>query len=292
LAVILDRIWAGRWWVVIAVLASTAAFMATAALMTPVYRAAVVLAPAGSDRNGLGGLGSSLGELGGLAALAGVNIGAPESITEEALAVLRSRQFTEAFISDRKLMPKLFPKQWDAQSGKWQAGLRTEPTPAKANDRFNKTIRSVLQDKKTGLVTLQIDWTDRTEAADWANDLVSRLNAEMRARAIAQSEASLGYLQKEVEKTSLVEARDAVNRLMETQIKQRMFAEVNQEYAFRMIDRALPPDPDDVVRPRKVLMAAEGVFFGLALGVLVALFRTSSMTRAGGSERFDAGRKR
>jgi uncharacterized protein involved in exopolysaccharide biosynthesis len=274
------QIWAGRWWVAISVAVCTAAFITASLFMAPVYRAAVVLAPASADRSGLGGgLGSTLGQLGGIAALAGINIGSPESITEEALAVLRSRQFTEAFIADRKLMPKLFPKKWDARSGNWKVPANRAPTLAKANDLFGKKIRSIIQDKKTGLVTLQIDWTNREEAADWANDLVARLNSEMRARAIAQSEASVGYLEKELEKTSLVEAREAVNRLMESQIKQRMFAEVNQEFAFRMIDRAMAPDPDDIVRPRRVLMAVEGLLLGLALGAILVLARSSNVAR-------------
>ena len=155
-----------------------------------------------------------------------------------------------------------------------------EPSLAKGYERFYKKIRTIIRDKKTGLVTLQVDWTDRHEAADWANELVERLNAEMRARAAREAEASVGYLEKELEKTSIVEAREALNRIMETQIKQRMFADVNQEYVFRMIDRAMAPDPDDVVRPRRVLMAVEGLLLGLALGVLFALARVPGVAPA------------
>jgi uncharacterized protein involved in exopolysaccharide biosynthesis len=280
LGVMLRRIWARRWWVVAAVVVCTAAFVTASFVMAPVYRAAVVLAPA-NDRNGIGsGLDSKLGQLGGLAALAGLNLGGTEGMTEEALAVLRSRQFTEAFISDRMLMPKLFPKKWDARAGKWKVAPGREPSLAKGYERFDKNIRTIIQDKKTGLVTLQVDWTDRHEAADWANELVERLNAEMRARAAREAEASVGYLEKELEKTSIVAAREALNRIMETQIKQRMFADVNQEYVFRMIDRAMAPDPDDVVRPRRVLMAVEGLLLGLALGVLFALARVPGVAPA------------
>ena len=108
LGVMLRRIWVRRWWVGAAVgVVCTAAFVTASFVMAPVYRAAVVLAPANADRNGIGsGLDSGLGQLGGLAALAGLNLGGTEGMTEEALAVLRSRQFTEAFISDRMLIQR------------------------------------------------------------------------------------------------------------------------------------------------------------------------------------------
>ena len=260
------RIWTQRWWVLASVLVFSLGFIAAALLMSPVYRASVVLVPADADRNGLGG---RLGQLGGLASIVGVKMDGAGSETEEAIAVLKSRQFTDAFIKDHNLMPILFAKSWDSATKSWKPASKL-PTEGKASKAFRK-LCTVIEDKKSGLVTLQIDWTDRKQAAAWANTLVSRLNAEMRSRAITKSDAMLGYLEKELESTSIVGTRQAINNLVESQIKQRMLANVTQEYSFRVVDTAVAPEVDDPIKPKRRLMAAAGFAIGLGIGVIGAL---------------------
>jgi uncharacterized protein involved in exopolysaccharide biosynthesis len=269
---VFSRLWTKRLLLLVSVLVCTAPFAAAAFLMKPEYRAITVLAASNAEREGLGGgMGSALGQLGGLAALAGVNIGGNSADLEEAIAVMQSREFTEAFIRDHDLLPKLYPKLWDARTQRWNVPPGKQPTLAKAYKLFDKNIRTVVRDKKTGLVALQIDWKDRLEAAEWANDLVARLNAEMRARAIKKAEAYVGYLEQELTKTNVVATREAINHLIEAQIKQHMFANVNLDYAFRVVDKALPADADDPVKPRKVFLIAEGLALGLALGAAAVL---------------------
>jgi uncharacterized protein involved in exopolysaccharide biosynthesis len=261
-------------WVIGSVVLFGVGFAAAALIMTPVYRAKAVLVPTNVSHES--SLGDMLGQLGGIAALAGLESGGKGSPTEEALAVLRSREFTERFIADRHLLPRLFAKKWDAAAGKWHG---QEPTPARAFRYFNERIRAVDQDRKTGLITVQIDWTDRKEAAQWANELVAQLNQEMRARAISEADASLGYLAKELQTTAVVPVRDAISHLIESQVKRRMMADVTEEYAFRIVDHALPPDADDPLRPKKLLMFVAGPLVGLLLGVLLVLMASSPVAR-------------
>jgi uncharacterized protein involved in exopolysaccharide biosynthesis len=243
--------------------------------MEKVYRAAVLLVPAAAERNGMSAsLGTALTQLGGLAALAGVNAGSGDVVTEESLAVLKSRQFTERFINDNSLIPILFAAKWDAAAKKWKVAASREPTPGKAYRFFDRRVRSIVRDKKTGLVSLQIDWPDRALAAAWANQLIQRLNDEMRDRAIAKADASIGFLEREVAKTAVVDTRAAISRLIETEEKQRMLANVNREYAFRVVDKAIAPDADDPVWPPKILIAALGSVLGLMVGIVVAIVLT------------------
>jgi uncharacterized protein involved in exopolysaccharide biosynthesis len=273
LAELMATLWAGRLWIVagaalLALLAAAAAFV-----MTPVYRSTAVLIATDTGRNSLSSsLGSSLGSLGGLAALANINLGSSGAATEEALAVLTSRQFTDAFISDTNLLPILFSKKWDSASNRWKGPPDKQPTASAGFRYFDRSVRSVTQDKKTGLISLQIDWKDPNLAALWANELVNRLNAEMQRRAISQADASLGFLNKELARTSVTETRSAINRLIEAQINGRMMASVTEQYAFRVVDPAVPPDRSDMVKPRRLVMIAVGGLLGLLVScVLVAL---------------------
>ena len=266
-------IWARRGWIAICIFAVTLVCAAIAFLMTPVYRAEVMFVSATAGQSGLTGpLSSMLDSLGGLASQAGINLSSTsDSSVEETLAVLKSRQLTMSFINDNHLMPKLYAKKWDAAAQRWKVPLDDQPTEARAFKKFDKEIRTVDRDKKSGLVTLQIDWRDRNEAADWANDLVRRVNAEMRARAIRKADDSLGFLQKELGTTADVDTREAVNKLIGTQVKQRMLANVTPDYAFRVVDKAVAPDKDDPIRPQKLALLLAGPFAGFALGVACVL---------------------
>ena len=264
-----------RSWIFVSTLLFTSAFTAIAFLMTPIYRASTVLVSAAADRGSLGSLGSALGQMGGFASLAGISVGSGDSATEEALAVLRSRQFTESFIAENKLMPKLYSAKWNIAQNRWVVPDKDQPTPSDAYQYFDEKIRRINQDKKTGLITLQIDWKHRNEAADWCNELVERINAELRSRAIVKAEASIGFLQRELTNTSDIGTQAAINRLIESQIKQRMLASVTQEYAFRVIDRAMAPDAKDPVRPMKIVMVLLGLALGLGTGCMAVIAVTA-----------------
>jgi len=107
-----------KWLIVGAVALCSAAFWAAALLITPVYRVTTVLAPARAE-GGLGGLlGGAMGQLGGLAEMAGVSIGGGDGATEEALAVLGSQEFTQRFIVQENLLPILYASKWDAAAKK------------------------------------------------------------------------------------------------------------------------------------------------------------------------------
>lgn len=271
LLVVVQRLWQRRWWILAATVVCTAVSAIAAFSTAPTYRAVTVLVPAGSERGGIGaGLSSALGQFGSLASFAGINVGGNDIETEEALAVLRSRQFTESFIDDLGLMPVLFSRHWDPQRKEWKPGTPA-PTAAQAYKYFDQKIRKVIHDKKTGLVMLQVEWTDREQAALWANELVRRLNAEMRQRALAKADASVGYLEKELSGTTAVASREAIGRLIEAQINQRMLANVQHEYAFRVVDKAMPPDARDFVRPKRLLMLVVGALTGCILSVMCVL---------------------
>ena len=268
---VLRKLWAGRMWMAVATIVTVSVVATVAFTMTPIYRAAVVLVPTSSGRDSIGaGLSGALGQLGGLAALAGANFSGGNSTTEEALAVLRSHEFIEHLVNELRLIPELYRQEWDEKAGGWKAGL-VPPTTGKTYRKFMNLL-AVTQDRKTGLVTLEVEWRDRQRAADWANELIKRVNAEMRSRAIANANASLGYLEQELTGTAAIETRDAINRLIEGEIKQRMLANVSQEYSFRVVDKATAPDADDRVRPKRMVMLLVGALVGIALGSVGVLW--------------------
>jgi uncharacterized protein involved in exopolysaccharide biosynthesis len=207
-------------------------------------------------------------QFGGLAALAGVAIG--NGSTDEALEVLRSRSLAAKFIEQNGLVPQLFPGRFDTAAGKWR---KAEPTQAEAIEQFERSVRSVSQDKLTGMVRLSMRARDPELAARWANGIVELANAEMRARAAREAREMLGYLRTEASKSSVVEVRQSLYRLAEGQMKTLSMANVRREFAYRVIDPAIAPDTRAYVSPSRVAFGALGLLAGLFAGLGAAALR-------------------
>lgn len=255
-----------KWLIIFLTICSAAGTIALAFSMTPIYRAEVTLAPAAEDKSAASAL---AGQFGGLASLAGVSLGGGGGKTEEAIATLNSRQFTDTFIEENNLMPILFAELWDENSKTWKVEKdKDKPTAWKAYKLFNESIRSISEDKKTGMLALSIEWKDPELATQWANALVDRINAHQKASAIKEAQRSIEYLKNELQETSVVEMRQAIFRLIEAQTKNIMLANVRDEFVFKIIDPAVVPE--EKIKPKKKLMAILGTIVGFMLGVFLA----------------------
>jgi uncharacterized protein involved in exopolysaccharide biosynthesis len=235
----------------------------------PVYRAqlkAVLV-----DPSEVGGGASALrNQLGGLAALAGLDMGNGVGRKQEAYATLTSAGFARDLIVAENLRPVLFPESWDAQARKWRADEK-EPSLESAVEKFMRRVMFVNLDVRNGMVDVAIEWTSPAVAARWANLAVTRANERIRAQARSSAARSIQYLNEELAKTSVVELRQAIHRLIEVQINNAMLANVQNEYAFRVVDPAVAPEKR--VRPKRIIMVLAGGVLGGIVGVLFILIR-------------------
>lgn len=259
-----------RWYWLGGAAAGLAIAIAAALLMQPTYRASITVMPVTDSRQIAGPIPGLLARFGGGA---GLGIG-DQSNRDEAIAVLKSRQFTQQLIADEALMPVLFADQWDARAGRWTE-TRPEliPTEWDAWQYFDRRIRSIREDQDRGLITIDIDWGNPAQAARWANLLVSRANADLRQRRLSELEKSLAQLEKELQNAQFVELRQAIASVIESQVNERMLAKTRREFAFRVIDPAQPPDADQPESPRPVFYAALGLTLGALAGLLAGLLR-------------------
>jgi len=270
-----------RWFISLTTVAFILVFGANAFLTRPVFRAVTWIMPA--DNHALGAGAANLEGIGGLASMVGIDLNSMNGTkTHEAIAILRSTDFRQAFIRDLDLMPRLFADRWDAKSRRWKTGFRDPPDIGDAVRLLDRIV-IVGRDEKTGLYSVQVDWTNAAEAARWANTLVDRVNHEMRDRAIARSTAMVAYLEKELETTQAVATRQALSRVLASQINERMLASVNEEYAFKRVETAAVPDRKFKPRIGLQLMVAAiaGALAGIVLVLARQAFRKMPAARAG-----------
>ena len=271
-----------RWIHAVILLVCVALACAYAFLTTPVYRAQVVLLPvSGSEQSGLlSGLQGS--GLEGLAGLAGINLDSTDDFRKESLALLTSRDFTIRFIEAESLLPLLFPKKWDPERGAWRSDdPEYVPTIDQALERFDRSVRTVTEDRRNGLTLVSMEWPDRVLAASWANAYVARANAELRRRTIEDAQRSLEFLRRELAKTSVTGLQQTLYRLMEKELRKATLASVREQYAFRIVDSARVPMTNRPVRPKRALSLLTGLAFALLASSWILWLRARQVADAG-----------
>jgi len=217
-----------------------------------IFRAEVVVTEA--DHEGLGGPGSLMGQIGGLASLAGVNIG-EGSKNREAKALLRSRRLAEEFIKRYDLLPILFPHPTPDKPATVWHGVR----------RFRGKMLNVREDTRTQMITITMSAGNAKDAARYANGYVALVNELMRNRAIDEATRNVKYLKEQIEKTDVVELQRLLYKLVENEAKTLMLANARPEYAFTTVDPAVPPEERS--SPQRTLMVLFGLVLGFVIGV-------------------------
>jgi uncharacterized protein involved in exopolysaccharide biosynthesis len=243
----------------------------TSYLFAPQFKAYAILVPSDSLRGS--SLDSALGNLGGLASLVGLDkSGNKES---EALETLRSRALTTSYIEANGLLPIIFHDQWDAREHKWKPA-RHVPTLADGFLKFDKSIRTVVDNRKTGLVTISITWEDPRLAQQWTTGLVDATNDLLRKQAIERSARSLAYLNKASDEATAMEIKATIYKLVETEIKKQMVAFGDKDYAFRVVDPAVVPERKDF--PHRSIFLILGALAACAFYSLIMVLRRSKMS--------------
>lgn len=254
-----------------------------------IYRATTLLAPA-SEQGGAGGLAKMAGQFGGLASLAGINLGSSGTDkTGLALEVLKSRVFLENFINKHDLLvPLMAAKNWDVNTNTlilndevynnatktWlrevKAPKKPEPSSWESYKAF-KNILTVASDKETGMITLTIEHYSPEIAIQWLLLLVSDINATMREQDKAEAQRSIDYLSTKLQETQLADMQTVFYQLIEQQTKTIMLAEVSLEYVLKTIDPASAPE--EKAKPKRALIVVLGTMLGGILSVLIVLVR-------------------
>ncbi|RUO65937.1 Chain length determinant protein [Pseudidiomarina planktonica] len=250
------------------------------------YTAQALLAP--SDKKSNSDLSALTGQFGGIASMAGLNLGQNQvDKSQLALAILTSNDFLIDFINKYDLKKKLFavasydpqtrtlkydPEYFDESNNTWsdeKFGGR-EPSNQSAAKALKRGIEHEII-RESGLVSLSLHHRSPEIAASWLKLLVSELNARMKSRDILEAEKSISFLEEQLVKNQITEFRSALYGLIEEQTKVLMFADVKDDYVFEIIDTPLVPERPS--SPNRILIVGVVTLFGLFLSIFISITR-------------------
>jgi uncharacterized protein involved in exopolysaccharide biosynthesis len=247
-----------------------------------IYRAEVVLVPAEARQSAS----PLLNQLGGAAALIGINVGSQGGGTvDNAIAIMRSREFIGKFIKEHEVLVPLFAGTWSRESGsgidesifdpltgEWQTA-NGAPTELVAYRTFRQLL-SVTQDSETGIISVAVEWHDPELATAWTNQIIADINRDFKIADVQEANEAIVYLRNQLETTQLVDMQRVFYQLIESQTRVTMLADVREEYVFQIIDPAVVPDLR--IFPRRSLIAVLGAMTGGMLGLFAVFIRRVS----------------
>ena len=254
------------------------------------YESSTVLTPAQDSSAGLSGVLDNLGGLGGLASLAGVEIGGSDGGEAQiAQEILLSWGFVEKFVEENNLAVEVFAADgWDRESNqlsidnnlydidakRWTrnppSGKTVNPTSWEIYEEFLEMV-SISTDKKTGLISLSVEYFSPHIAKQWVDQLVEAINQHMQQRKLQMVNTNIEYLEAQIEKTSIAGMKEVFYTVIEEQIKNKMLAEASPEYVFVTVSPAMVPEENS--QPKRALICILGVILGGMLSVAFVLVR-------------------
>ncbi|PCI73563.1 MAG: LPS O-antigen length regulator [Gammaproteobacteria bacterium] len=291
LAELWRAIWSGKWLIV----AITSIFALTSVLyalnLPDEYKSTVLLAPASSSSSS--SLSKLAGQFGGLASLAGINLGGggAEDKTVVAMEIMKTWGFLETFIKDNHIEVEVFaaegwnrssnslvidPEVYDVDNKKWvrefnaSRGQKIEPSSWELFEKFKGRV-SVSQDKTSGLISLSVEYFSPIIAKQWTDKLVKAINAHIQKQDREEAIKSIAYLNDKIKETNIADMQSVFYQLIEEQTKTLMLAEVSDEYVFKTLSPAKVAE--EKAKPKRALIVILGLMLGGMLAVIIVLIR-------------------
>ena len=243
-----------------------------------IYESEVRLAPKieGSQLSGLSS------QFGGLAGLAGINIGGGEANkTEIALEILKSRGFFADYMYENAVVALMASTDWDSRSGEllideeifdvtsrvWVGG---KPSIQETYAAFRGHV-SIVEEQNTGIVDIKVKHFSPVVARDWVNLMLQSIEASQRERDVSEAQKSIAFLKRESEKTTLVSLKEVFANLIEEQTKKVVLADASEEYLFQVIE---PPVVAELkVEPRRSFICILGTLLAGILSLVYVFLR-------------------
>jgi len=190
-----------------------------------------------------------------------------------ALAIYKSKPFTNRLFIDDQLLSGMFKEQWESKNKRWIDGNR--PSDISINSRFRRMLQ-IEQDANTNTIHISVNHENPVFAAQIANKSIDELNDYMREKSIKESEESQKYLNDTLALTNIVDVKNVIYKLIEEQIKASMLANVRKEYIFKVVDYASVASSP--VRPNTTFIMFLFALFGLILSSIYVSFQGSFST--------------
>jgi len=276
-------------WIIVSLSAFASIIAVIYSLLLPnIYESKALLAPVNSSSS----ISGALASYSSLAGIAGISLpsGDDEDNSSKAIQKISSLSFFENNILTNVYLPNLMAVlSWDyktntltyddsifdTNANTWVRSFsypkQQIPSSQESFEVFKTAHLSIIEDKKSGFITLAIKHQSPFIAKKWTELVVNEVNSFYRQKDKLESEKAVSYLNQQISMTGLSEIKQVLAQLLQEETKKLTLIEANQFYVFDYID---PPAVMELKsEPNRAAICIFIALMGGILSVLLVLVR-------------------
>ena len=214
--------------------------------------------------------------------LTGIRLGMGQGDkADEMIELIKSRGFLEHLITfDGILASITYPKVsgdgavytskriYDAEKNIWSNG--NQPSTLDAYEIY-RDLLGIWRDKDNGFINITITHISPIFAFELLSLVIKESNHIMRMRDLEEASDSLAFLGDEIQKTSILEMRNSISSLLQSQLEKKMVANIRKDYVLRTIEPPFIPERKSA--PSRLNFVLISFFVTLTATLLIVFFK-------------------
>jgi len=253
-----------------------------ALLLPNIYTSSTLLAPSTQEDS----LNTKLNALSPIVGLAGVNIpGQNATKSHEAIERIQSLEFfSKYFLPNIKVENLVALNKWvpsnntleydknifDINTNSWLDDYGLPSDEAKPSDqeafKIYKDILSITEAKKTSFVSISITNQSPILAKKWLDIIILNINECMREEDRKVAQNSINFLNESSKMTNIQSLKEAIAKLLESQLQTLMLTSSNDSYVYKIIDS--PSIPEIKSGPARSVICIIGAMISGIISIL------------------------
>lgn len=250
-----------------------------------IYHSQAVLVPQLESKSSMGGLGA-------LAGLAGVEIGEGIMMPDSAYQLyLDDYQWMRNFLLKSKLYERLNAEDADKNYRfalgidtlyRLKKGFAKEDSEAMNSDEKEKKVfetyeaikskLSISSDKKTSVITLGFSDSDPVLAKDTVSLFLKYASNSLRTNELSDMEKKIAYYDQELQKTNDLSLKTQLSQLMSSLIQKKVLAQSSEYYNVKMVTAPSVAYERDKEGPKRGLIVVVSMITSLIIGIFGIFF--------------------
>lgn len=244
----------------------------SSALMTAVEPSGKSSSPSKSASSGLGGI----------AAIAGLNLSQQSGQASVTVATINSRDFLNHLLGfdgvlaglvairgfDEQSRQNIYRERiYDSNNKKWIFG---PPSNWDAYKAYRGILFTELQ-PKTGFIKLTVRHRSPEFAKSFLDLVLKEINLLSRERDLIESKEALDYLEGILSDTFDKDMRVMLTGMIQSQIKTQMLSKIKDDYVLEPIDK--PYLPKERSSPQRTRLVILGTLLGIIVALMISIFK-------------------
>lgn len=230
-----------------------------------------------------------IGNLGGIASLAGISLPSSSSNDGEyILETLKSKALLKEVLNEGRVRENLFAansydfkkgkikynkKVFDDLEGKWIRKIddnqKIMPSYIEIHEHKSYKKLKISRDKSSNFIEISFEHPSPFFAKEFIDILVSSANSKIKDKDLEDAISALNYLEEELKKTTLEEIRFSISKLIEENTNTIMLANIYDDYILIPIEPSFVPEEKSSPSRFLILIISLMASFLISLFILI-----------------------